>query len=110
MTGATGFIGRRLVKRLLSNSVPGDITCLVKPTVKPREGEAIASFRNAGVRLIEGDLTNPFVSNEPPPVVDIVFHLAANIDTAATRAELDVNDIGTEHRYEVAETWGTKVA
>ena len=47
--------------------------------------------------MLEGDLTNPFVSGDRAPGVDVVFHLAANIDTAATGAELDVNDIGTEH-------------
>jgi nucleoside-diphosphate-sugar epimerase len=97
VTGATGFVGRRLMRRLLSDYAPADISCLVKPTVKPREGEAVGRFRNAGVRLIEGDLTNPFVSSDEAPAVDVVFHLAANIDTAATGAELDVNDIGTEH-------------
>ncbi len=97
VTGPTGFIGRRLLKRLLSEHAASDITCLVKPTIKPREGEAVARFRNAGIRLIEGDLTNPFVSGDPAPAVDVVFHLAANIDTAASGAELDVNDIGMEH-------------
>src|SRR6185436_17853095 len=29
--------------------------------------------------------------------VDLVFHLAANIDTAAPEAELRVNDLGTQH-------------
>jgi nucleoside-diphosphate-sugar epimerase len=97
VTGSTGFIGRRLMKRLLDRFPASDIACLVKSTVKPREGEAIASYRAAGVRLIEGDLTTPFVSGERPPAVDAVFHLAANIDTAASGSALDVNDIGTEH-------------
>ncbi len=97
VTGATGFIGRRLIKRLLAEFPAGDITCLVKPAMKPREGEAIASYRAAGVRLIEGDLHSPFVSAEHAPHVDVVFHLAANIDTAAPAAELYANDMGTEH-------------
>jgi nucleoside-diphosphate-sugar epimerase len=97
VTGATGFIGRRLMKRLLADLPAGDITCLIKPATKPREGEALASYRAAGVRLIEGDLCSPFVSGEHAPKVDIVFHLAANIDTAASGAELDINDVGTEH-------------
>src|SRR5262249_27451398 len=97
VTGGTGFIGRRLVTHLLAVYPAGDITCLVKTTSKSRESEAMASFRAAGIRLIEGDLTNPFVSAVAAPRVDLVFHLAANIDTAATGAELDVNDVGTEH-------------
>src|SRR5437870_2406952 len=85
------------MKHLLDQYPASDMTCLVKPAMKPREGEALASYRAGGVQLIEGDLTRPFVSGTQAPCVDVVFPLAANIDTAASGAELDVNDIGTEH-------------
>ena len=66
VTGSTGFIGRRLMKHLFDQYPASDITCLVKPAMKPREGEALTSYRTAGVQLIEGDLTRPFVSGTPP--------------------------------------------
>jgi nucleoside-diphosphate-sugar epimerase len=95
VTGATGFIGRRLMQQLLHYHSPTEIACLVKPPTKPEEQEALARYRSEGVRVIEGDLSRAGVSRESAPAVDVVFHLAANIDTAATGHSLDVNDLGT---------------
>jgi UDP-glucose 4-epimerase len=95
VTGATGFIGRRLVPRLVGGGA--DLACLVKPPATPLEAEALASFRRAGLCLIEGDLMRQPVADAPPPAVDVVFHLAANIDTAATEDALRVNHEGTSY-------------
>ena len=97
VTGATGFIGRRVVRRLLADFGPQAVVCLVKAPMTPLEAAALESFRLGGVRLIEGDLMIPSVSNQPAPKVDIVFHLAANIDTDAREDALRVNHIGTTH-------------
>ena len=97
VTGGTGFIGRRLVRRLVADFGSGSIVCLVKAAVTPIEAEALDTYRRLGLRLIEGDLLNDPVSSEPPPTSDLVFHLAANIDTNATQEEARVNDVGTEH-------------
>jgi nucleoside-diphosphate-sugar epimerase len=97
ITGATGFIGRHLVRRLLEHHTSGDIVCLVKASATPRENEDLNYLRNIGVRIIEGDLVDPKVSCElPPDRVDVVYHLAANIDTAAEEFALRVNDVGCE--------------
>src|SRR5262249_62096277 len=42
-----------------------------------------------------GDLDRTPVSATPPPEVDVVFHLAANIDTDTPESEHRVNDLGT---------------
>ena len=63
--------------------------------MKPEEQAALARYRSAGLKVIEGDLNDPAVSGESAPPVAVVFHLAANIDTAATGHALDINDVGT---------------
>ena len=100
VTGATGFIGRRLMRRLLAEYGASSITCLVKASRSPFESKVLESYRAAGVHLIEGDLLSVPVAPVPPPAVDLVFHLAANIDTQATEEEARVNDVGTRQLIE----------
>jgi UDP-glucose 4-epimerase len=97
VTGGTGFIGGHLVHHLLSQYSPQDICCLVRPSDNPREIESLARLRDAGVWIVEGDLTQPSVTAHVPPAVDLLFHLAANSDTDATEDELRVNDLGIEN-------------
>ena len=97
VTGATGFIGRRLVRRLLETNGADAIVCLVKAPATLLEGEALESYRSTGLRLIEGDLVSQPVCAGPPPRVDAVFHLAANIDTDANEDDLLVNHAGTRN-------------
>ena len=97
VTGATGFIGRRLVRQLIEIAGPEAVVCVVKPPATPLEAEALDSFRARGVRILEGDLLNQPVCASPPPPVDRVFHLAANIDTDAVERDLLVNHAGTRH-------------
>jgi nucleoside-diphosphate-sugar epimerase len=95
VTGATGFIGRRLMAQLLERFGAASITCVVHASNKPGEAEAVESFRRAGVTLLPGDLTKAPIAATPPPLVDVVFHLAANIDTDTPEEEHRVNDSGT---------------
>jgi nucleoside-diphosphate-sugar epimerase len=97
VTGGTGFIGRRLMLRLIEDFGPESIVCLTKAPVTLLEAKAVDSFRGAGVRLIEGNLLNQPVSAQPAPRVDVIFHLAANIDTDAPDEKLRVNDEGSRH-------------
>jgi nucleoside-diphosphate-sugar epimerase len=97
VTGATGFIGRRLIRRLAAEVGPGSIACLIKPPVTRLEAEALDAYRSMEFRLIEGDLLHEPVSLEAPPPVDVVYHLGANIDTNATDEEARVNDAGTKN-------------
>ena len=98
VTGGTGFIGRRLVATLVARYGAGAVTCLVlPPSTSAAERKGCDVLEALGVRLIEGDIEHPAVTPIPAPRADIVFHLAANIDTALSDAELTVNDRGTAH-------------
>ena len=97
VTGATGFIGRRVVRRLIELDGPDAVVCLVKAPATALEAEALDGFRARGVRLIHGDLLNQPISASAPPPIDRVFHLAANIDTDATDRDLAVNHTGTRN-------------
>jgi UDP-glucose 4-epimerase len=97
VTGSTGFIGRRLIRRVLADAGPDSVVCLVKAAATPLEARALDEYRSMGLRLIEGNLVDEPVSDEAPPAVDLVFHLAANIDTDATDHDARVNDAGTRN-------------
>ena len=97
VTGATGFIGRHLMRRLLAQHAASDIVCLVQHSGTPGEQSKLSDLRATGVHLIEGDLREPMVAAERLPHVDLVFHLAANVDTSASPSALAINDIGCAH-------------
>ena len=52
ITGATGFIGRYLVRRLSAAGDPARVRCLV------RSGSDVAELEHLGVELIRGDVTD----------------------------------------------------
>ena len=95
VTGGTGFIGRRLVRRIVAEHGPAAVVCLIKTPATAQERETLEWLRSSKVSLIDGDLMNHPVSAEAPPPVDVVFHLAANIDTDASEDALRVNHEGT---------------
>ncbi|HUF24916.1 MAG TPA: NAD(P)-dependent oxidoreductase [Vicinamibacterales bacterium] len=96
VTGGTGFIGAHLVRRLVASYGPGAVTCLVLPGEAAGD-ERLIHLRESGVRLIEGDLLEPGVAAERAPKPSVVFHLAANIDTAGDEASMRLNDAGVAH-------------
>jgi len=69
ITGGTGFIGRRLIEKILS--VGGEITLLVRTTsdLKGIEG-------NKGVKIINGSLFDVASMKDAMKGADVVFHLA----------------------------------
>src|SRR5436190_6740172 len=97
VTGATGFIGRRVVDRLLEEFGAQSLICLTKPPATPLEAEIADAYRGRGLRLIEADVRNSPLAADPPPSVSTVFHLAANVNTDASAQEACVNDLGTQH-------------
>lgn len=97
VTGSTGFIGRRLVRRLLAEFGVDNVVGFSRRPVSPLESDALEFQRSLGMRTIVGDLVNSPATVEPPPPAEIIFHLAANIDTDAPDADLRVNDVGTSH-------------
>jgi NAD(P)-dependent dehydrogenase (short-subunit alcohol dehydrogenase family) len=107
ITGATGFIGRHLVERLLERE--GDIHVLV------REGSADKLARWEGVERVKpviGDIGEPYLgldeqSRERLAGVDHIFHLAAIYDmTASETRNAMLNVGGTRNAVELANALG----
>ncbi len=75
VTGASGMIGGRLVKRLVAEEV--EVRAFV------RAGTDTRRLAAAAVELVEGDLTAPEDAARAVAGVDCVFHLAAYVRTGS---------------------------
>jgi NAD(P)-dependent dehydrogenase (short-subunit alcohol dehydrogenase family) len=109
VTGATGFIGRHLLAKLLARK--GDIHCLVRKGSDGKFDELRASFGEAGERLIavHGDLAKASLGVSPAQrkalsgKIRHFFHLAAIYDLAASaESQVTANVDGTRHALELA--------
>src|SRR4029453_14591627 len=109
VTGATGFIGRNLVARLLQRE--GTIYALVRAGSRGRRGGLRTAWGADGARVvpIAGDLsqTGLGVSEEDLLTlrgeIDHFFHLAAIYDiTAKAEVQELANVEGTRHALELA--------
>jgi nucleoside-diphosphate-sugar epimerase len=90
VTGASGFIGRHLVRRLIEL---GDrVSCLVRTTSR------IDELRSAGAQVITGDVTDCASIGRALAVskAGVVFHLAGLTKTLRTDDFLRVNAGGVE--------------
>lgn len=84
VTGASGFIGGRLVAALAADR-GWSVRALVRPT----------SRRPAGVECVEGDITRPETLAAAVDGVDVVFHLASLLKVPWKQAFATVNVEGT---------------
>src|SRR4051794_20172623 len=109
VTGATGFIGRNLVKRLLQRE--GTVYALVRAGSRGRLEELRTAWGPDGARVvpIAGDLSMPGLGVSEEDLltlrgeVDHFFHLAAIYDmTAGSEAQEIANVEGTRHAVELA--------
>jgi thioester reductase-like protein len=114
VTGATGFIGRRLVERLLERR--GKIHVLVREDSLGRLDERIEHWERSSdatvsrrVHPVVGDLRQPLLGltdeqvSELEGTIDHFFHLAAVYDmTASVELDTAVNVGGTSHAVELA--------
>ncbi|HEU0224393.1 MAG TPA: SDR family oxidoreductase [Steroidobacteraceae bacterium] len=111
VTGATGFIGRYLVERLLARSER------VYVLVRPQSAEKFASVkefwggRGSRVVPVAGDLAEPNLGVSKADLkrltgkVQHLFHLAAVYDLQAGSEQQDAaNIVGTDHALQFAET------
>ncbi len=115
VTGATGFIGRRLVERLLEKR-QGKVYVLVRESSADRLDEllerwtmVVGSSAAERVEPVLGDLRRPLLGVEKEQVADLrgkvthFFHLAAVYDmTAPAERNTAVNVGGTTHAVELA--------
>ncbi len=109
VTGATGFIGRNLVERLLRRE--GEIYVLVRAGSRGRLEELRTGWGADGARVvpIAGDLTLPGLGVSEEDLlamrgeIDHFFHLAAIYDiTAKADAQELANVEGTRHALELS--------
>ncbi|UJA21315.1 SDR family oxidoreductase [Thermoleophilia bacterium SCSIO 60948] len=110
VTGATGFVGRNLVERLLERE--GTIYVLVREGSKGRLEELRNRWGTDEDRVvgIVGDLSKPKLGISDSDLerlkgeVDHLFHLAAIYDmTADAESQHEANVEGTRHMVELAE-------
>jgi nucleoside-diphosphate-sugar epimerase len=99
VTGATGFVGKRLIASLLEERL--DVYALTR-------GE---SFNFDGkVKIVKGDITRKF---EIPPQVETVFHCAgywSDKESAEEKALLErINVSGTEQVVKAAQACGCRL-
>jgi nucleoside-diphosphate-sugar epimerase len=93
VTGATGFIGKHLVKTLVKQD--RDVRCLVRKTSDTRYLEDL------GVELFYGDLLDKNSLHGIAKNVNIVYHLAGEIYSKRCRDFYRVNFEGTKNLVEV---------
>ena len=94
LTGATGYIGGVLARRLSSGG--HELIALVRPTSDPRQLEAL------GVSTSVGDVTDRYSLRPGMAGADLVIHAAADLDMSAPAEERrrrmeEVNVQGTEN-------------
>src|SRR5579884_2825114 len=104
LTGATGFIGRHLVQRLLDEHADARIVCVVR-----RASMAKLARWDGRVEGVAGDLTEPLLGLSATArkalrgTVDHVVHLAAVYDMTATEeSNRRANVFGTEQALALA--------
>jgi thioester reductase-like protein/short-subunit dehydrogenase len=121
VTGATGFIGRRLVEGLLEKR-QGKVYVLVRENSQGRLEDLIARWSvvagaSAATRVVPvlGDLRRPLLGLETEHVAELrgkvehFFHLAAVYDmTAPAQRNTAVNVGGTTHAVELARALDAK--
>jgi uncharacterized protein YbjT (DUF2867 family) len=101
VTGATGFIGRRVVARL--SAAGHEARCLVRPAYKERQLPP-----GVTVHMVTGDLADPPALRVALQDVDAVIHLAAIWTERGSRTLDSVNYQGTVNLLEAAKEIGAR--
>ncbi len=109
VTGGTGFIGSRLVDRLIER---GDAVTVYDNLSSGKEEFIISNKNNPGFRFVKADLLDFEPLKKSMEGHDIVFHLAANADirygTEHPRHDLEQNMLATHNVLEAVRQNGIK--
>ena len=100
VTGATGFIGRRIVARLVERGE--EVRRLVRPAPKPRPSGLPA------VHFVTGDVTDPESLKAACDGADMAVHTVAIIREKGGATFQDINVQGTRNVVEAAEQAGVR--
>ena len=101
VTGGTGFIGKSLVRRLLTEG--HEVRVLARPS--PR-ADALAAL---GAEVIRGDLAETAILHRAIAGADIVFHAAAKVTGPGSREEFfQANVNGTQRVLEACLQQGVR--
>lgn len=93
ITGATGFVGRRLVKSIIKNFDKREILCLVKDPDIPSQKRGFEVIKQLGLKIRRVDLVTGEGLKNLPKSPRLIIHLAANTDTS--KSDQRCNDVGT---------------
>ena len=97
ITGASGFVGRNLVRRLNPRS---NVRCLV------RKSSDTAGLE--GCELVEGDITDPVSLLEATKGVEAVIHLVAAFGASTYRENYDVHVSGAKNLVAACKSNGVR--
>lgn len=95
VTGATGFIGKRLVSLLVKKYKPSSILCLGWNKNNEMEIEGRETLSKLGVRIKKIDLVTSSGMEAISKTPKLVIHLAGATDTSSSN--YDCNDKGTKN-------------
>ncbi|MCJ7805545.1 NAD(P)-dependent oxidoreductase [Patescibacteria group bacterium] len=106
VTGATGFIGKRLVSLLVEKHKPSSILCLVWNKNNEMEIKGRQTLSKLGVRMKKIDLVTKSGLGTIYKAPKIVIHLAGATDTSSS--SYDCNDKGTKNLLRYLKTLGPR--
>jgi nucleoside-diphosphate-sugar epimerase len=98
VTGATGFIGARVVAKLAEQHPAHEVVCLVRAVNNKREAHGREILANLNLKTIEVDLVTGKGLEQVPRSPELVINLAANTDTED--GDHSCNDAGVKNLYQ----------
>ena len=95
VTGGTGFLGRRLVQRLLQEGE--------EVSVLARTSQTAAHLQSLGARVVAGDVRRWSSLRQAVQGMDVIFHCAGKVEPTGRWVDfLEVNVLGTERVIQAA--------